>query len=100
MPYPSWNEKFNYTEQLDYDVNILSQNIKSSGFLQTIKNNLPPVFTRQTASKVIGGLMSAKTFSNLDAKGEGPQVKVKIGSKVGYERESFVRWLGERLSTW
>jgi hypothetical protein len=58
---------------------------------------LPPVFTRQTASHVMGGLISAKTFSNLDALGQGPPVKAKIGPKVAYERESFMRWLRQRL---
>jgi hypothetical protein len=71
--------------------------IASPEFYRAIEAALPPVFTRQTASQVMGGLISAKTFSNLDALGQGPPVKAKIGPKVAYERESFMRWLRQRL---
>jgi hypothetical protein len=71
--------------------------IASPEFYRAIEAALPPVFTRQTASHVMGGLISAKTLSNLDALGQGPPVKAKIGHKVAYERESFMRWLRQRL---
>jgi len=71
--------------------------IASPEFYRAIEAELPPVFTRQTASHVMGGLISAKTFSNLDALGQGPPVKAKIGPKVAYERESFMQWLKQRF---
>jgi hypothetical protein len=71
--------------------------IASPEFYNAIETALPPVFTRQTASHVMGGLISAKTLSNLDALGQGPPVKAKIGHKVAYERESFMQWLKQRF---
>lgn len=90
MSQSQWsNKNFQYTN------NIFNQNEKQ--FFRAIKEELPPVFTRQVASKAIGGLMSPKTLSNLDSLGDGPPVKIKLGSKVGYERESFVEWLKGKL---
>ncbi len=64
---------------------------------QRLEKNLPPIFTRKTASQAIGGLISAKTLANLDSLGLGPIRKVKIGLKVGYEREDFIAWLKQRI---
>jgi len=40
-----------------------------------------------------GGLFHRKTLGNIDVRGEGPQVRVRIGKKVAYERDSFIQWL-------
>lgn len=61
-----------------------------------LRNQLPPIFTRETASKMIGGIFSPKTLSNRDAAGKGPSNKVYIGKKVAYRKEAFIQWL-ERL---
>ena len=45
----------------------------------------------------IGRIFSAKSMSNVDALGTGPAVKVKIGKKIGYERDSFIRWLRGKM---
>ena len=58
-----------------------------------IGQSLPPVFTRDVAVKSLGGLIQAKTLSNIDNRGEGPMSKVRIGKKVLYEREDFIDWL-------
>lgn len=58
-----------------------------------IGQSLPPVFTRDVAVKNLGGLIQAKTLSNIDNRGEGPLSKVRIGKKVLYEREDFIAWL-------
>ncbi len=71
--------------------------VGSDDFFKTLEKELPPVFSRQTASKILGGLISAKTMANADANGTGPEKKIRIGSKVGYEKESFLCWLRERL---
>lgn len=97
--FPVWYDDLNQHEQCHYEQQLFQNALDSQEFLQSIKKNLPPVFTRQIASKVIGGLMSPKTLSNLDALGQGPPVKVKLGSKVGYERDSFVQWLRCRMTT-
>ncbi len=70
--------------------------VGSPTFIKTLEESLPAVFSRQIASKAIGGLISPKTLSNLDSLGEGPP-KIKIGSKVGYEKTSFINWLKQRL---
>lgn len=62
-------------------------------FFTALKSELPPVFSRETASKCMGGILTPKAMSNADASGTGPAVRVRIGKKVGYERDSFIRWL-------
>lgn len=67
-------------------------------FFDALEKELPPVFTRDAASKCMGGLLSAKTMSNADAMGMGPSVRVRVGKKVAYERTSFMTWLRQKLS--
>ena len=62
-------------------------------FFSRLESFLPPVFTREEAARHMGGLLSAKTLNNIDYRGEGPEVRVRVGKKVGYERETFVQWL-------
>jgi hypothetical protein len=57
------------------------------------RNNMPPVFSREEASKLLGGLISANSLRNLDCQHKGPDTKVRIGKKVLYERDSFINWL-------
>ena len=66
-------------------------------FLDQLRKELPPVFTREFASEKIGRIFSAKSMSNADALGTGPAVKVRIGKKVGYERDSFLQWLRGKM---
>lgn len=87
-------------DEFRYNTNLLNKGINSQPFFNAIAKELPPVFTRQTASKTIGNLMSPKTFSNLDALGQGPPVRVHLGSRIGYERESFIEWLKTRTRLW
>lgn len=86
-------------QSFQHTTNLFNMGIGSQQFFNAIENELPPVFTRQTASKTIGGLISAKTLSNLDAMNQGPP-KVHLGARVGYERESFVQWLKARIRSW
>ncbi|MDR1642232.1 MAG: hypothetical protein LBT59_21280 [Clostridiales bacterium] len=83
-----------------YSNNLFSKEIGSSKFFEAIERELPPVFTRQQAAKTIGGIISAKSFSNLDALRQGPSVKVRIKGKIGYEKESFMQWLKARMCAW
>ncbi len=86
---------YNYQNE-NYNKNPYIQDTNSKPILKDLEESLPAIFTRQTASKAIGGLISPKTLSNLDSLGEGPP-KIKIGSKVGYEKTSFINWLKQRL---
>lgn len=67
-------------------------------FFSRLESSLPPVFTREEAARHMGGLLSAKTLNNIDYRGEGPEVRVRVGKKVGYERETFVQWLRQYRS--
>lgn len=64
-----------------------------TAIFEQLEKNLPPVFSREEAARQMGGLMRAKTLSNLDAAGNGPWVKIRIRKKVCYERRSFLQWL-------
>ena len=69
--------------------NLASENT----VFEQLERNLPPVFSREEAARQMGGLIKAKTLSNLDATGNGPWVKIRIRKKVCYERRSFLQWL-------
>ena len=65
----------------------------SEAFYAQLESALPPVFTREEASRLTGGLFKPRTLTNIDYRGSGPEVRVRIGKKVGYERDSFIQWL-------
>ncbi len=75
---------------------LLTNPIGSGDFFTAIEQALPPVFSRKKAAEVLGGLISAKTLSNLDALRTGPP-RVWLGSKVCYKREEFMLWLRGRI---
>jgi len=62
-------------------------------FFDQLKSSLPPVFSREEAAQHLGGILRANTLRNIDLRGEGPSIKVRIGKKVAYERDDFVAWL-------
>lgn len=66
-------------------------------FLDELRQKLPPIFTRETASQMIGGIFSARTLSNFDAAGTGPANKRHIGKKVAYSKTDFIEWLQRML---
>lgn len=66
-------------------------------FFEKLREELPPVFTREFASEEMGYLYTAKSLSNADSLGTSPSVKLRIGKKVGYEREVFIRWLKGKI---
>lgn len=61
--------------------------------LDNLRRTLPPIFSRETASKMIGGIFSPRTLSNFDSAGTGPANKTHIGKKVAYGKEEFLAWL-------
>lgn len=66
-------------------------------FLDGLRTLLPPIFTRETASKMIGGIFTPRTLSNFDAAGRGPRKKIRVGKRVAYEKEDFLKWLEGRI---
>jgi hypothetical protein len=58
-----------------------------------LEKNLPPLFCRKEATRLLGGLFSANSLRNLDSQKKGPGNKIKIGKKVMYEKDSFLNWL-------
>lgn len=66
--------------------------------LDEIKKEMNPFVTRKEFSRLLGGLLSPRTFGNLDAKKMGPGVKVAMGRTVAYPREVALAWISERLT--
>ncbi len=66
-------------------------------FLGLIEKSLPIVFERDTAAKILGGILGKKTLANADSAGNGPSVRLKIGKKVVYEKASFMEWLKSKV---
>jgi len=61
---------------------------------------LLPMVSRAEPARLTGGLVSAKTLSNSDVLHIGPCGKIRIGSKVGYARDSFIAYLRSKLKTY
>lgn len=87
----SWQHDFEQTHRL------ADAGIGTEAFFRAIEKELPPVVSRAEASRITGGLISAKTLSNEDALRKGPSERVRVGSKVGYTRASFVNYLRKKM---
>lgn len=72
---------------------MLKKGVTNDDFFKGLEEALPPIFTRKTASRMTGGMFTARTLSNLDAAGKGPASKVRVGKNVIYERQDFIDWL-------
>ena len=64
--------------------------------INSLRSELPPIFTRRTASRMTGGYIAKGTLANLDSRGEGPG-GVLAKNAVIYEREAFLGWLEQRI---
>ena len=95
MNYAAW-----HTPTQSQPQDICALGLGSRQLFIALDKSLPPVFTRKTASEAIGGLISPKTMSNDDALGRGPTERVRVGNKVGYEKDSFLLWLKNKIRTW
>lgn len=54
------------------------------------------IVSRQEARNFSGGTISDRTLANYDAQGIGPSGRFKIGKKVVYPVDAFVKWLESR----
>lgn len=96
FPHPSDLRKSFQSDSGSTQDNLATQ-VQKLKLLQQLRMELPPTFSRQFVASRLGGLISAKTLSNLDAKNEGPSNKITLGRKVAYERDDFLDWLEKRL---
>ena len=69
----------------------------NEGFIEALRQTLPPTFSRQVAAANLSAIYSAGRLANLDSKGEGPG-GVRIGRVVCYARENVLSWLERRLT--
>lgn len=99
MSYYQEKESWSSIDEMYRIKDLFNKNIGSPSFFNTIEKSLPAVFTRRKASEALGGLIAPKTFANLDSSGQGPD-KIYMGKKVGYERESFMKWLKNHIKSW
>lgn len=65
-----------------------------NNLIAKISETLPPVFTRKVAAQSLGGLVGPRTLANIDH----GAVKFKVGKKVLYEKEAFIKWLAEHYN--
>ncbi|WP_285906416.1 hypothetical protein [Pseudodesulfovibrio pelocollis] len=75
----------------------MSQDYCKDRVLAALKEKLPPLFCRRRVEELTGGLLTVCNLIKLDKEGLGPQ-SFKMGRKVGYEKESFLLWLEQRLA--
>jgi hypothetical protein len=75
----------------------MSDTISTTHIIESLRQNLPPVFNRRTVQVALGHIINARTLANLDYKKKGPPKKY-LSKTVVYERDSFLTWLSSRLS--
>jgi len=66
--------------------------------LSKMFEGLPPFIARTDVSYYSGGLLNSKTMANFDSLGTGPAGRVRIGRKIGYEKNSLIAWLEGRAT--
>lgn len=66
--------------------------------LDALAGELPPFIARADVERHLGGMVSGKTLSNADARGEGPEVAYAVGRKIVYSREALLSWLSRNFS--
>ena len=62
----------------------------------TFIDSLPPIIPATELPRLLGGLYTKKTLSNMRWMGKGPK-SFKIGHKVIHLREDVISWLAEEL---
>ena len=75
----------------------MSEILATDLIIESLRNNLPPVFNRKTVQATMGQIINARTLANLDCQKKGPPRKY-LSKTVVYERETFLTWLEGKLS--
>lgn len=52
-----------------------------------------PIVYRGQVERFTGGFITPRYLSNLDSQGKGPKNRIRIGWKVGYDVQEFIKWL-------
>jgi hypothetical protein len=74
----------------------MTQDFGKEHVLAVLREKLPPIFTRKHVEKLTGGLLNSGNLKRLDVLGQGPKA-FKVGQLVGYEKDSFLEWLEQRV---
>lgn len=75
----------------------MSEILATNLIIESLRSNLPVVFSRKTVQESLGQIINARTLANLDCQKKGPPRKY-LSKTVVYERESFLAWLEGKLS--
>lgn len=51
------------------------------------------IITRSEVARFTGGVLTGKYLANLDYQGRGPSGRMRIGRKIVYPINEFVKWL-------
>lgn len=65
-------------------------------FIESLRSELPPTFTRKFVCERLGGYLTPGTLANMDSKGCGPG-GIRAGKTVLMQRDFFLAWLEQRL---
>lgn len=71
--------------------------LNKNTILERLSQELPSVFGK-AVPQLLPGVYKYQTLCNLESEGAGPP-SMKIGKKICYKRDSFLRWLGDRFRT-
>jgi len=69
----------------------------TDSIIESLRADLPTVFTRAKAEELLGGIISAGSLANADSAGEGPEGLFYMGRKAAYQKAPFLEWLRPRL---
>ena len=58
-----------------------------------------PIVARTEAPTFSGGAVTEKYLANLDSQGLGPAGRFRIGRKVVYPTDQFIKWLESRSAS-
>lgn len=64
---------------------------------QNMADRWPSAWVSRTeVARFTGGIINEKYQANLDSQGRGPEGRVRIGRKIAYPVNNYIRWLESR----
>jgi hypothetical protein len=60
------------------------------------ENHKSKIVIRENVPELTDGAVKLRNLTNLDARGEGPEGRFRIGRKVCYTVDNFLKWLETR----